>query len=527
MTSLLLAIGLAVSGPVAPPPREPAAEVYPATPEDKARAAFDAWRADPVAFVRDHFLAEPDAWQADTLRALLVSPRIAMSACKGPGKSTVLAWAGWWILACHVGAQGSALSITGDNLKDGLWKELAFWHGKSPVLERMFDVQATRIVSKDPKLAKTWWLSFRSFAQGADPDAQASSIAGLHAPVVFYLLDEIGDMSPGVISAAKGIFATKGQRGWILAAGNPTTQDGALYWITTTDAAQWRVVHITGDPDDPKRSPRIDADWARAEIAALGRDNPWVMVNILGLFPPAGANQLISANDVTQAMARDMPAMVAAALTDARIWGLDPARSERAGADEAALVERQGPLVRTIATWRGKDGTELGDIVAQRIIEARDRGEGPDKVFVDIGGIGTSPYDRLRSLGAGFRKLVAGVDFGGCASNGARYADKRTEMWVEMAEWVARPNSILPNDATLRAELVAPRYEFRRIQKHTVFKLESKDEMRKRGVRSPNRADALALTFAAPVLPESTGRLTGLVDARPKVAHKYNPLRRS
>lgn len=527
MTALLLALGLAVSGPAAPPPRELAAEVYPATPEDKARAAFDAWRADPVEFVRDHFLAEPDEWQSGTLRALLVCPRIAMSACKGPGKSTVLAWAGWWILACHVGAQGQALSITADNLKDGLWKELAYWHARSPVLERMFRMGKERITAKDPKLEATWFLSFRSFAQGADANQQANSLAGLHSPVVFYLLDEVGDMTPGVISAAKGVFATEGQRGWVLAAGNPTTQDGALYWITTTDAAQWRVVHITGDPEDPKRSPRISLEWAQAEIDALGRDNPWVMVNILGLFPPAGANQLISANDVTQAMARDMSVRAAAELTDARIWGLDPARSERAGADEAALVERQGQLVRTIATWRGLDGTQLGDIVAKRIVDARERGEGPDKVFVDIGGIGTSPYDRLRSLGAGFKRLVAGVDFGGAATNGSRYADKRTEMWVDMAEWVARPNSILPNDGTLRAELVAPRYEFRRIQKHTVFKLESKDEMRKRGVRSPNRADALALTFAAPVMPEESGRLSGLVDTRPKVAHKYNPLRRS
>jgi hypothetical protein len=93
------------------------------------------------------------------------------------------------------------------------------------------------------------------------------------------------------------------------------------------------------------------------------------------------------------------------------------------------------------------------------------------------------------------------VDFGGGAMESAKYHNKRTEMWVAMADWVRGMPSCLPNDPVLRGELTSPRYHFRVINKHTKFILESKDEMKKRGVRSPNRADALALTFAAPVNP--------------------------
>lgn len=488
--------------------------------EAVAVARLRVWLHDPVAFVRDVFGAEPDSWQQRVLELLPVSPRVAMSACKGPGKSTTLAWCAWWILACHVDAQGAALSITADNLKDNLWKELAVWYAKSEFLQRAFDHQATRIVSRERP--KTWFLSARSFPQSANDNEQANSLAGLHGETVFILLDEVGDMAPGVVSAAKGIFATKGQSAWLLAAGNPTSHEGALYWITTTDARNWHIVHITGDPDDPLRSPRIDADWAREEIATLGRDNPWVMVNILGLFPPQGAFQLIGANDVTAAMART--ASPGDCAGEPWVWGLDPARSDATGADEAALVMRKGIMAMPVKVWRGLDGPALAEQVIQLVLEAQKRGEGPAKIFVDVGGVGTSCYDHLVHLGWGH--LVVGVDFGGAARD-SRYFDKRTEMWVDAAEWVKERPSCLPQDPVLRAELQAPRHEWRRVNKRTCFKLESKDDMRKRGVRSPNRADALVLTFAHPVVAETAHTALYAGQATTAASSGYDPLGRS
>jgi len=521
--------------PVVMPTRMPVSEAPPSGPfpsrgpvqeQREWVAAFTAyWRGNPVGFVRQNFGVEPDEWQVDVLWGLLDerNPRIAMSACKGPGKSAVLAWCGWWILTCHPGAQGNALSITGANLRDNLWKELATWYRKSAALRALLSLQKTRIASRETP--DTWFLSARSFAQGADPDEQANSLAGLHAPFVFYLLDEIGDMAPGVLGAAKGVFYVEGQRGWILAAGNPTSHDGALYWATGVDSSQWRIVNITGDPEDPKRSPRISLEQAQADIDSLGRDNPWVQVNILGKFPPQGSNQLLGPNEVA--------ARIGASVTpdqfrdQAIIWGLDPARSERSGADEAALARRQGLLTHPFHTWRGMTGTALGDAVALLLTESqRDGSHGgyPDKVFVDVGGVGTSAYDRLVHLGWGH--LVVPVDFGGRPMDGRKYHDRRTEMWVTGAEYLQERPCSLPVDNTFRGELTVPRYHFRRINRSTKFILESKDEMKARGKKSPNRADAWMLTFAAPVRPRSRDALSRSLgaDSVQRAKMDYDPI---
>lgn len=478
------------------------------------------WRARPADFFREVLHFEPDAWQEDGADGYgdPEYPITTYVACKGPGKTRILAGTGWWRLTCFAHAQGGALSITLDNLRDNLWKELAYLRQGNPVLEHLFEQTAERIVCKDSP--ETWFLSARSFAKSADASEQANSLAGLHGPWPFWLLDEAGDMSPGVVGGAKGILAVEGQQGLIVVAGNPTSRDGALYHLATVDR-QTRVIHITGDPDDPKRSPRISESWAREEIAALGRDNPWVLANILGEFPPAGSNQLIGEAEVLAAQSRDLPASVR--LSDPIIWGLDPARSDASGRDEAALARRQGVLARRFITWRGMDGTALGDSVARLILDASASGERPDAVFVDVAGVGSSAYDRLIHLG--FEGLVLPVDFGGRASDHARYHNKRAEIWVAMRDWLRTKPACLPSDATLRAELQSPRYEFRVVNKKTAFLLESKDSMKARGVPSPNRADALALTFSAPVAPARAP----LWDTNPKhelTYESYDPFRR-
>jgi phage terminase large subunit len=541
MSTLLLAALLSMArGPAAGKPqafeRPASRRAVAAAPPDpqtedvaRAKANIKRWRNDPVAFVREVFRAEPDEWQRDALMAIAKNPRVGMSACKGPGKSCVLAWIAWWFMATNYDAEIVAVSITYDNLMDNLWKELAVWLGKSPMLQATFHLGGEAVTNNDRP--NTWWISARAFAKDADPGAQANTLAGIHGASVelldgttsanvMVILDEAGDIPPGVLAAAEAIFANKVNAKLVIA-GNPTSTDGALYQVVAVEAEKWVVIFITGDPDDQKRSPRIDIDWARAEIAKHGRDNPWVMVNILGLFPPAAADQLIPVNLVLAAMKRDAPAL--AYRSEAIIWGLDPARF---GDDEIALARRQGVVAFRMKGWRNLDGTELGDAVAALLREANEKGEHggmPDLVCVDRGGVGASAYDRLRTLG--WEDVVVGVDFGGQADDPTRYADKRTEMWFRVLEWLKDSPSCLPEDGVLRGELGGPKFEFRIVNKQTVYKLESKKDMKKRGLQSPNRGDALALTFAkAGVMPKSR-RHRALEETRmQKVATEYDPL---
>jgi hypothetical protein len=476
---------------------------------DQLRRKLAEWHDDPVLCIRELFTmpdgkpAAPDAWQEKALRAVARDPRVAMSACKGPGKSALLAWVIWWFLLTRQDAQVMVCSITKPNLADGLWKELAIWQSRSALLLDLFEHGGERIVNRDSP--KTWWCSARGWAQDADATAQANSLAGFHGEHVMVALDEIGDYPGGVLSAAEGIFQNTVEAKLVVA-GNPTSPDGPLYHIVTRyrgldlearqpgeaqQARRWTVITITGDPDDPMRSPRIDIENARQAIADHGRDDDWVRVNILGLFPRVGSDKLLGPEDVLKAEQRGCTR--AEYIGEPIVFGLDVARE---GDDRTVLYKRQGSVLFRPWVWHGKDGTQVGDLVARVLRE--DEKDAYDYLIVDIGGPGCSAYDRLRVLG--FDESLISFDFGGSPLD-ERYADRGTEAWFAMKAWVLRNGCLPTGDGELSSELTTRKYGYRVAGKRTRFCLEPKKELKKRGLPSPDKADGLALTFGAPLGP--------------------------
>lgn len=438
------------------------------------------WREDPVVFVREVLGAEPDAWQVDVLRAFVSNQRLALKACKGPGKSTVMAWCGWNFLLTRPHPKVVATSITGDNLRDGLWTEFAKWQAKSPLLKHAFAWSAERIVAKDHP--ETWWASARQWAKGADASQQANTLAGIHADYVLFLVDEAGGIPDGVVAAAEAGLST-GTETKLFLSGNPTHLSGPLYRACTRDRSLYWVKEISGDPDDPNRAPRIDIEWARRQIEQNGRDNPWVLVNVFGKFPPGQSNALLGVEDVTDACRRSIS--FADVEHEPKILGVDVARF---GDDRTVFFPRQGRAGMGAKVFRNLNTMEVADQVALSIERWS-----PDAVFVDQTGVGAGVVDRLQQLGHN----VTGVDNGSKALD-HRFADRRCEMWWKMADWI-RSGGCLPDDSELISELTAPTYEFDASNK---FRLESKKELKKRGLASPDKADALALTFTAPVAPK-------------------------
>jgi len=453
-----------------------------------------AWRRDARIFVRDVCKDTPDAWQDEFLAALsgieiggLPPPRpmLALKACKGPGKSRAMAWAIWWWLFTRWHANAIALSITWDNLRDNLWTELARVQTQSWALQTLFVHTGERIVAK--QYPKDWWCSARSFPQNADKTQQANTLAGMHGrhPAVF--CDEVGDYPDGVVVAAEAIFSTqvdgKPVDGRLVIAGNPTRIDGPLYRVCTKDRLRWWVKEITGDPDDPGRATRIDREWAQAQIDQWGRDNPWVLVNIFGKFPPVQFNKLLGPDDVDAAARREIPRSVYQ--DEPVIMGLDVARY---GDNETVLTRRQGLMTFRQMYWRKTDLMTQADQIANEYFIHK-----PAALFVDDSGLGGGLYDRLRQFGVS----AIQVDAGGTPLE-QRFDDRRAEMWWRMKEWLLKGGCI-PNDPALRSELVAPVFKYEPRGKITKFCLETKQDMVKRGLASPDHADSLALTFAAPV----------------------------
>lgn len=452
------------------------------------------WRNDPVLFVRENFQVEPDLWQIDALN-LTVDPnnprkRVGMKACTGPGKSTLLAWAGWHRLSCFGNKgyhpKGAALSGEGkDNLRDNLWAELGKWKPKSQFLDSAFEWTKERIFAKDHN--ETWFMSARSYAQDADAEAIGRSLSGLHSEYPFILLDEIGDMPITVGQKAEQIFTGGAIDSLIAAAGNPTSTTGLLYQICSSE--RWRVITITADPDDPKRTPRVDIDHARGQIKEYGRDNPWVMATILGLFPNVGFNTLLSIDDVEKAMNRHL--REDQYNYSQKRLGIDVARF---GDDATVIFPRQGLAAFKFVLMRNARNPEI----AARVAKAKAKWDS-DIEFVDgTGGYGGGVIDAL--MQAGHSPLE--VHFSSKADD-SRYANKRAEMWFRMCDWVKKGGS-LPEDAQLKRELISPTYTFQ----NGKFLLESKEQIKKRLGFSTDRSDALALTFAFEDMPRKESILS-------------------
>ena len=486
---------------------------------DRAKARLRAWREYPAQFVHESFGVDPDPWQVDALVSLGGGSnsrrRLCMKACTGPGKSAVLAWIGWHRLACFAAKgehpKGAALSITRDNLKDNLWSELSKWQKRSEFLADQFTWTKEQIYANDH--AETWFLSARSFAKDADAEAIGRALSGLHSQFPFILLDEIGEMPLAVGRTAEQIFTGNPTDALIAAAGNPTSTSGLLYHLCTKLRGQWLVVTITADPDDPKRTPRVDIELAREQIRENGRDNPWVMATILGLFPTVGFNALLGIEDVEKAMKRHYH------ITDydhaAKILGVDVARQ---GDDRSVLFPRQG-----LVAFRPKIFRNLrSNILAGHVSQAEDKWR-PDGTIVDgTGGWGSGVIDAGQSLG----RTWFDCQFAGKAFN-PKYANKRAEIWFAMAEWI-KNGGAMPYIPELITELTAPTFTFQGDR----LLIEPKEQIKKRTGKSPDLADALAVTFAFPIAKgqKSAKRQTGEYDPVARAAKQmrqeqdYNPV---
>ncbi len=444
-------------------------------------AHVNRWIENPVAFVREVFGAEPDAWQADVLMAFPSKKRIAMKANKGPGKSTVLAWMLWNFIATRPDANIICTSISGDNLKDGLWKEAATWFAKSKLLQSLFVMTSTRIEAKHSP--KTWFASARTWPKGGSAQEQADSLAGFHANFLLFLIDEAGGIPDAVMAAAEGGLAGHGECKMVIA-GNPTHREGPLFRACTTESKLWHTVEITGDPDDPKRAPRVPIEWCREQIEKYGRDNPYVLVNVFGQFPPYSFNALIGDDEVRDAMGRMYRETDVA--NDPRILGIDVARM---GDDMSVIAKRQGRQIYPLIRRRNVPDGQTGARLANRIWTEFNA----DAAFIDAtGGFGLTWHDCLHDLG----RATIPVGFAQKATADERYFNRRAEMAFGFIQWIKEGGALPARDQEGSAELAKALVNTNFTFKGDKLILEDKDDVKAKIGHSPDEFDACILTFA-------------------------------
>lgn len=472
------------------------------------------WRWDVGAFAKDQFGFEPDVWQREAFDAWdRGDQRLAFQACKGPGKTAVLAILIWHFLATREDPKIAATSITGDNLEDCLWTELSKWQQKSPLLTRTFEWTKTRITCRDRP--ETWWCSARTWSRTANKETQGETLAGLHADYMLFVLDETGGMPEAIMAAAIAALST-GIECRIVQAGNPIQTEGPLFIAAHRDRALWTVIEITGDPDDPRRSSRISLQWARDMIQSYGRDSPWVMATVLGKFPSASPDAFIGIKLVQDAAVREAKAN----LYDPLLIGVDVARK---GNDKSVIRFRKGRDARTHPPIKMRNLDNIQ--VASRVASVR-REMQADAIFVD-GGAGSGVIDALRHMRV---PNVYEIHFGGSADNlpsttnaTPLYANKATEMYGIARDWLA--TGAIDDDPELRTDLTCRHYGFKVLRGREHFILEPKDLYIGRGYASPDDGDAFVLTFALPIQPNIMAGFQGAHILRPgnQASTEYDP----
>ena len=417
---------------------------------------------------------------------------ISIASGHGTGKDFMLAGVNLWLLTCWKPATALVTGPNFSTIKSVLWKELrrfvreGTFFGEDPGwLGRFFEVMSTRVESKS--LPGEQFLEARSCQMTGGDEEQGEALAGRHNEYMILEVDEASAPPDGVFKPLEGAKTGRINIGFLI--GNMTKHSGYFYrthydpdlspfWLCLRwDAEDSNLDEVTGG-----------ATQLRAGVEfyekAYGRDSNPFRVRIQGLPPTSQADVLIAWDWVQAAVGRD----ILPADNSRWLYGVDVARS---GDDKSILLKRRGGCVGEIKEFSKIDTMQLVGWIVREYADDQELGVAPAAIFVDVIGLGAGVYDRLREMGYPAQPVnVANV-----ADDSVKYGRKRNELWWRVREKFEGGLISIPDDRELTDELST-----QKVHPPTslgVMQVYSKAEMKKQGFKSPNKADALCLTFAA------------------------------
>ncbi len=462
--------------------------------------------ADPLGYVRFAFpwrepgpLAEydgPDQWQTEFLAELgakvkergfngvdaVDAIREAVASGHGIGKSTIAGWLVSWLMSTRPHSIGTVTSNTFAQLQSKTWASIQRWM-KLGITEHWFKIGGDRIYAKESP--DTWYCTAQTCREN-----NSEAFAGQHAAnsTSWYLLDEASAIPEKIWEVLEGGL-TDGEP-HVYAFGNPTRSQGKFHRVCFgSERNRWSHRSI-----DSRTSALTNKKQIQQWIDDYGEDSDFVRVRVRGLPPSASDLQFIDTARVYAAQQRPANHFP----DDPLVVGVDIARG---GADNNVIRFRRGLDARTIPAVvipgeQTRDSMRLVSILAN-ILDTEyvygDQRLKPTMMFVDATGVGAGVYDRLKQLG---RDNVQEVNFAWECPEAHRYANMRAWMWQKAKEWLLR--GAIDSDPQLEIDLTGPGYTHDRKDR---LLLESKENMKKRGLDSPDHGDGFSLTFAQPVAP--------------------------
>jgi hypothetical protein len=447
----------------------------------------------------------PEAWQREVLRAIKEglplhrAVRIAVASGHGVGKTALTSWIIIWSMATCGDCRGILTASNEAQLATRNRAELRKWLRLFRGRE-FFELTATALISTDPAREQTWRLDLLPWNEH-----RSTTFAGLHnqGNRIIVVMDEASvipqiiwtTLEPAMIDASTEII-------WCVF-GNPLHSVGPFREAFGKFAHRWLRWHIDAR-DVGISDKRQIAEWAEDHA----EDSHFFMTRVRGLFPTQGALEFIGTDLVEAAMTRE----VINNPRDPMCLGVDIARF---GDDCSVIYPRRGMDARSILpmVYRGISTDRLEDAILQFCSEHQ-----VEVIFIDGGGVGGGVVDHLRNR---YNLPVEDIQFGGRPDRGdqVKYAQKRSEMWGAMRDGLRY--LAIPNSAELRDQLVGVQYDY---NLKGELQLEKKSDMKKRGLASPDIADALALTFARPVWPRAYDDWAGTGGG---ATYEYNPFQDS
>ncbi len=437
----------------------------------------DEWQRDALLAMERHLADQADQHPLDWLPFLM-----SIASGHGVGKSAFLSWVIFWAMSTFPDTRGVVTANTATQLRTKTWPELSKWYSLL-ICRHWFVKTKTTIQSADPEHADTWRIDAIPWSAN-NPEA----FAGLHneGKRILIVFDEASAIADIIWETVMGALTDTATQIIWLAFSNPTMNTGYFRETFGGRRKSWNTRHV--DARTVKvANHKLHKQWIDEE----GIDSDFVKVRVLGQFPSSSIAQFIPSDIVETARKRPGTVETYAPL----IMGVDTARF---GDDETVIAFRRGRDAKSIP-WvilRKQDTVLIANKVAELINAYR-----PDAVFIDEGGqTGAGVVDTLRAA----KHRVQGVNFGASASRSdfdgvtMKVANKRAEMWASTRAWLQ--GGAIPDDQRLADDLTGPEYTVE--LKTQAVLLERKERMKQRGLASPDRGDALALTFAFPVAPK-------------------------
>ncbi|MED1790811.1 phage terminase large subunit [Brevibacillus laterosporus] len=451
---------------------------------------------DPVAFVEDILNVEPDEWQKEVLTDLANNKRVSVRSGQGVGKTALESWAIIWFLCCRPFPRVVCTAPTRQQLYDVLWAEIDKWLTSSKV-SRLLEWTKTKVYMKG--------YSGRWFAT-AKTATRPENMQGFHEDCMLFIADEASGIADPIMGAILGTLS--GSENKLLMCGNPTRTSGVFFDSHNKDRADYKTHKVSSL--DSSRTSKENIEMLKRKYR---EDSDVYRIRVLGEFPKKEADTFIALEVAELACNSSVEPE-----GDVLHIGVDVARF---GDDETVIATRIGNKGFPLHTYNKQDTMVTAGWViniAKRMIK-----EKPElikaKIKVDDDGVGGGVTDRLKEV---VREENLPFDIipvrNGSKPEDNHFENLGTEIWAKLKETLEENLSIhlqgsestiqLPKDDKLISQLTTRKYKMTSKGK---IALERKEDMKKRGLDSPDRADAVVLAFAE-IEEKGTFFYSGVVD---------------